>query len=212
VNDTNSRYEDLVQTLRAFAAPATHEPLAFGTAIDQLDRAAYTLTATLITLPFLQPIPLGLFALIGSGAFIAMGVQMLKGQTTLQLPVKVRAVSINLNVRQTLVKVCLSILNCCRRISKQRLSFLVQGRLGRRIGGIIFISVGLLVAIPLGGVVPFKNLFPSLAVLLYCTGEMEQDGLMIILALICLVVTVVLYTVLLYLVWKFGAIVLEQWF
>lgn len=211
MNDAASRYDELAKTLHAFAAPASHEPMPFGSAVDQLDSSAYTLTATLMALPFLQPIPLGLFALVGSAAFIALGVQLFKGQTPLQLPAKIRAVTLNIKLRRTLVNICLRILKVCRYISKPRLAFLIEGRVGRRLGGLIFISVGLLVAIPLGGVVPFKNLFPGLAVLLYCTGEMERDGFMVILALCCLLLTVILYSALLYLVWKFGTIALEYW-
>ena len=211
MNDATSRYDELAKTLHAFAAPVTHEPMPFGSAVDQLDHSAYTLTATLMALPFLQPIPLGLFALVGSAAFIALGFQLLKGETPLQLPAKIRAVTLNIKVRRTLVNICLRILKVCRCMSKPRLAFLVEGNLGRRLGGLIFIGVGLLVAIPLGGVVPFKNLFPGLAVLLYCTGEMERDGFMVILALCCLLLTVILYSALLYLVWKFGTIALEYW-
>ncbi|MGB2832631.1 MAG: hypothetical protein WBC07_06730, partial [Methylotenera sp.] len=63
-----SRFHELVATLESFAAPAITEPLAFGEAMDKLDNKAYTFTATLAVLPFLQPIPLGFFALIGSAA------------------------------------------------------------------------------------------------------------------------------------------------
>jgi len=73
-------------------------------------------------------------------------------------------------------------------------------------------AVGVLVAIPLGGVVPFKNLFPSLAILFYCTGEIEQDGLMAIFSLICLVITVIFYSLLIYIVWKFGAATISHFF
>jgi hypothetical protein len=84
--------------------------------------------------------------------------------------------------------------------------------LGRKIGGFIFISVGILIAIPLGGVVPFKNLFPSLAILFYCTAEIEQDGLMVIFSLICLVLTVIFYSLLIYFVWVFGETAIRHFF
>ncbi len=207
-----NRYDDLVTTLNLFAAPAATEPLAFGEAMDKLDHKAYTFTATLAVLPFLQPIPLGFFALIGSAAFIALGLQLYKGEQVLVLPPKIRAVALSLRMRQGLVKTCLSIIGFCRRFTKPRLSFLVEGKLGQQIGGFIFMAVGVLVAIPLGGIVPFKNLFPSLAVLFYCTGDIEHDGLMAIFALICLLLTVVFYSLLIYVVWKFGAAALSHFF
>lgn len=212
MSDAINRYHDLVATLNLFATPAEVEPLAFGDALDKLDNKAYTFTATLAVLPFLQPIPLGFFALIGSAAFIALGLQLYKGEQTLVLPPKIRAVTLSLRVRKALVATCLNIINVCRRITKPRLSFLVEGKLGQRIGGFIFMAVGVLVAIPLGGVVPFKNLFPSLAVLFYCTGEIERDGLMAIFALICLVLTVIFYSLLIYVVWTFGAAALSHFF
>jgi hypothetical protein len=212
VTDSSSRYDKLVQTLHLFAAPVANEPLAFGAAIDKLDHTAYTLTATLAVLPFLQPIPLGFFALIGSAAFCALGVQLFKNEQTLVLPEKIRAVTLSLRTRQVLVTTCLKIISFCRRFTKPRLSFLVTGKLGQQLGGFIFIAVGCLVAIPLGGVVPFKNLFPGLAVLLYCTGEIEEDGLMALLALVCLLLTVIFYSLLIYIVWKFGAAAINHFF
>ena len=207
-----NHFNDLVTTLEAFATPASIEPLNFGTAVDKLGSDAYTFIAILIVLPFLQPIPLGFFALIGSAAFFALGLQLFKGEQHVALPQKIRNVSINLQMRKRLVSTCLKIISFCRHFSKSRYNFLVAGKFGRQIGGFIFISVGVLVAIPLGGIVPFKNLFPSLAILFYCTGEIEQDGLMIIFSLICLVVTVIFYSLLTYIVWKFGATAISHFF
>ncbi len=200
-----SSYHELVTTLETFAAPAAEEPLAFGKAIDKLGAGAYTFTATLAVLPFLQPIPLGFFALIGSAAFIALGLQLFKGEQHLAIPQKIRDVTLSLRMRQALVTTCLKIIGFCRRFARSRLSFLVAGKLSEQIGGFIFIAVGVLVAIPLGGVVPFKNLFPSLAVLFYCVGVVEQDGLMTVLSFICLLLTVIFYSLLIYIFWKFGA-------
>ncbi len=212
MTESMSRYDELTSTLNLFAMPADVEPLAFGEAMDKLDHKAYTFTATLTVLPFLQPIPLGFFALVGSTAFIALGMQLFRGEQTLVLPQKIRAVALSFRMRRALVNTCLKIIGFCRRFTKPRLSSLVKGKLGQQIGGFIFIAVGVLVAIPLGGVVPFKNLFPSLAVLFYCTGEIEHDGLMAIFALICLILTVIFYGLLIYVVWKFGAAAFSHFF
>ncbi len=212
MSSLTSQHHDLVTTLNLFATPAEVEPLAFGDAMDKLDNKAYTFTATLAVLPFLQPIPLGFFALIGSAAFIALGLQLYKGEQSLVLPQKIRAVTLSLRTRQALVKTCLKIIGFFHRFTKPRLSFLFQGKLGQKIGGFIFMAIGVLVAIPLGGIVPFKNLFPSLAVLFYCTGEIEHDGLMVIFALLCLMLTVIFYGLLFYIVWKFGAAAISHFF
>ncbi len=215
MSESDNRYNALENTLNMFAAEVSSEPLAFGVALDKLnklDHSTYTFTATLAILPFLQPIPLGFFALVGSAAFIAMGLQLFKGKPSLMLPQKIRNVTLGQRTRQNLVRTCLSIIHFCRKLAKPRLSFLVQGKLGEKIGGFIFIAVGVLVAVPLGGVVPFKNLFPSLAVLLYCTGEIEQDGLMAIFAFVCLILTVLFYSLLIYVVYRFGAAAISHFF
>jgi len=106
--------------------------------MDKLDSKAYTFTATLTVLPFLQPIPLGFFALIGSAAFIALGLQLYKGEQVLKLPQKIRVVTLSLRMRQALVTTCLKIIGFCRRFTKPRLNFLVEGKLGQQIGGFIF--------------------------------------------------------------------------
>ncbi len=208
---TESGYDDLVTTLNLFAAPAAIEPLAFGTAIDKLGPDAYTFTATITVLPFLQPFPLGVFALIGSAAFLALGLQLFKGEQNLSLPKKIRHLTLGLRTREVLVKTCLKIMHFFHRFTKPRLRFLVEGKLGQQVGGCIFMAVGVIVAIPLAGL-PLKNLFPSLAVLFFCTGEAEHDGLMVIFSLVCLVLAVILYGLVLYFAWKFGAAAISHFF
>ncbi|MDI1308897.1 MAG: exopolysaccharide biosynthesis protein [Methylotenera sp.] len=211
MTQTVSGYDDLVATLNLFSAPAAIEPLAFGTAIDQVGADAYTLTATITVLPFLQPFPLGVFALIGSAAFLGLGLQLFRGEQTLSLPNKLRNLTLNLRTRQVLVKTCLKIMHFFHRFTKPRLRFLVEGKLGQKMGGFIFIAVGVIVAIPLAGM-PFKNLFPSLAILFYCTGETEHDGLMVIFSLICIVLSIILYCIVLYIAWRFGAAAIDHFF
>jgi hypothetical protein len=206
-----SRYEELASTLTRFAAAAPTEPLKLGASIDMLGTQAYPFTATLLTLPFLQPFPLGFFALIGSSAYITLGWQLYKNHDKLSLPNKVRNVALKQSLRQGLVKTCLKIIGVLRKLTKPRLPVLINGLLGKKISGLILISVGVLVAVPLGGVIPFKNLFPSLAVLFYCIGETEQDGLMIVFSIICLCLTILFYSLIFYLFWKFGSTVITQY-
>lgn len=206
------RYNVLIATLNAFGSKAEKEPVAFGEAMDKLDHSAYTFTAILAVLPFLQPIPLGFFALIGSAAFIALGMQLFRGEPSIILPEKIRKVTLTLGTRRTLVRTCIGMINFCRRFAKPRLRFIVKAELGQKIGGFIFIAVGLFVAIPLGGVIPFKNLFPSLAILFYCIGEIEHDGLMVVLALISLLLTVIFYSAIIYIAWKFGSAAIHHFF
>ncbi len=51
-----------------------------------------------------------------------------------------------------------------------------------------------------------------LAVLLYCTGEIEQDGFMAILAFLCILLTIVLYGILIFIAYKFGVAAMNHLF
>jgi hypothetical protein len=207
-----SRYDELIATLNSFAKKTNHEPLKIGEALDTLHEEAYPFTATLITLPFLQPFPLGFFALIGSAAYLTLGWQLYQHKDTLDLPDKLRNVALKHGLRVALVSTCLTILGFVRKLAKPRLSTFVSGAASKQLGGIILMSVGILVAIPLGGIIPFKNFFPSLAVLCYCTAETEQDGIMIILAFVCLLLSVLFYAGIFYLFWKFGVATVQHYF
>lgn len=206
-----SGYDVLVETLTNFSQTAEMEPLKFGDAIDKLDTQAYPFVATIISLPFLQPFPLGFFALIGTAAYWTLGWQLYNNNQTLTLPEKVRNVAIKQSVRKGMVATCLKMLGFIRKLSKTRMTWLLNGLTGQKIGGVIFMAIGVLLAIPLGGVIPFKNLFPSLAVLFYSTAKVEEDGLMVIMAIVCLFLTVIFYGLLFFLFWKFGAAAVEQY-
>lgn len=203
--------DDVIEVaLKRFAEPVADEPLAFGIALDKLAGNTYIFSALLTTLPFLQPIPLGFFALIGSAAFLSMGWQLYQGVEAFTLPNKIRQVTLSHATRQRLVNTCFYILRFTQKFSQPRLSFLITGTLGQKIGGTILMLVGVFVSIPLGGIVPFKNLFPSLAVIFYCAGQAKQDGVMVLLAIFSLVLTVVFYTLIVYVVWMFGVAALQH--
>jgi len=207
-----SRYDDLIATLTRFAKQTNHEPVSIGEALDTLNEEAYPFTATLITLPFLQPFPLGFFALIGSAAYLTLGWQLYQHQTSLVLPDKLRNVALKKGLRTALVSTCITILDFMRKLARPRFSSLASGRINQKLSGIILMSVGVLVAVPLGGFIPFKNFFPSLAVLCYCTAETEQDGLMLIFAFVCLALSVLFYGIIFYLFWKFGVAAVQHFF
>ncbi|MDP2153691.1 MAG: exopolysaccharide biosynthesis protein [Methylotenera sp.] len=101
------------------------------------------------------------------------------------------------------VKVCLEILDLCRKISKPRYPLIAEGRRGQKIGGFILLAAGGLMAIPFG-VLPFNNFLPGLAILFYCIGELEDDGLMYLIAFFWLIITVIYFTAFFFALWYFG--------
>jgi len=195
--------DELITTLHRFADLAAHRPLSLGEAMDTLDDSAYALMAIILVLPFLQPIPLGPFTVIGGIAFSTLGWQMLQGYAAPILPARFRTVELSEKNWRLLVKVGVKVLQWCRVITRPRLTHLVSGRLGQKIGGGILLSAGLLMAIPFG-VLPLNNLLPGLGILFYCLGELKNDGLMAFIAAFWLLVTVIYFAAFFLALWYFG--------
>ena len=196
-------YKALVETLQRFAAQAKQGPLTLGEALDTLDEAGYAFIAIILVLPFLQPFPLGPLTVIGGVTFGTLGWQLLRGHESPLLPHKLRATAPSEHAWGLLVKVCLNILGFCRKFSRPRHSWLVRGRQGQKIGGFILLSAGALMAIPFG-VLPLNNSLPGLAILFYCIGELEEDGLMVFIAFFWLIVTVLYFCAFFFALWYYG--------
>jgi len=206
-----SAYDELVATLTRFAEESKTRPLTLGEAMDSLDNAAYALIALILVLPFMQPIPTGPLTVIGGITFATLGWQMWLGYESPVLPKKIHRVAMSEKTWRILVKVCLKVINFCVRFTKPRYPSLVDGRRGQQIGAVIFISAGLLMAIPFG-VLPFNNVLPGLAILFYCLSQFEEDGLMIIISFFWLIVTVVYFAVFFFALWYLGSAAVMRWF
>ena len=198
-----SDYPTLLATLQRFAEESKTRQLTIGEAIDSIDEAAYAFISVILALPFMQPIPLGPLTVIGGLTFAALGWQLLRGHESPVLPQQLRNVAMGENIWRILTKVCLNILGFCRRFTKPRMTHLVSGRKGQKLGGFILLAAGLLMAIPFG-VLPFNNTLPALAILFYGFAELEDDGLMVIVSLFWLVVTVLYFSAFFFALWYLG--------
>jgi hypothetical protein len=199
----SSDYHTLLATLHRFAEESKTRPLSIGEAMDSIDEAAYSFVAVILALPFLQPIPTGPLSVIGGLAFAVLGWQLLRGHETPVLPERLRQAQMSEKVWRILIAVCLKILGACRKFTRPRLTQLVSGVKGQKIGGAILLSAGLLMAIPFG-VLPFNNTLPALAILFYGFAELENDGVMIIISIFWLVVTVAYFSAFFIALWYLG--------
>lgn len=198
-----SDYQTLVHTLHRFAEESKIRPLTFGEAMDSLDEAAYGFIAVIVVLPFLQPLPLGPLTVAGGITFAALGWQQLKGHDSPVLPQALRNIEMSEKSWRILVNVCLKILGFCRKFTKPRMTHLIAGSKGQKIGGFVLFSAGALMAIPFG-VLPLNNALPGLAVLFYGIAELENDGLMVVIAMFWLVVTTLYFSAFFLALWFFG--------
>jgi len=198
-------YQTLVATLNSFADQAKHRPLTLGEAIDTLDEAAYAFIAIILVLPFLQPIPLGPLTVLGGLTFAVLGWQLLRGHESPVLPERIRAVELSEKSWRIMVTVSLKVIGFCRKFTRPRYTQLVNGSQGRRMAGFIMLAGGLLMAIPFPIPLPLNNALPGLAILFYCIGELENDGLMVFVAFFWLVVTLAYFSAYFLALWFFGS-------
>lgn len=194
----------LIDTLHQFAERAKGGHLTLGEAVDALDEAAYAFIAIILVLPFLQPLPLGPLSVAGGLTLALLGWQLLRGHSKPTLPQKVRAVEMSEHTWRILIKVSLKVIGFCSKFTRPRYMSLVNGLLGERVAGTIMLAGGLLMAIPFPIPLPFNNALPGLAILFYCIGELEDDGLMVFVAFFWLVATVVYFSAYFIILWFFG--------
>ncbi len=198
-------YKTLVDTLNGFAEQSKHRPLTLGEAIDTLDEAAYAFIGIIMVLPFIQPIPLGPITVAGGLAFALLGWQLLNGHESPVLPHGIRKLEMSERSWRILVRVCLKLIGFCRKFTRPRLTQLVNGKQGQRMAGFIMLAGGLLMAIPFPIPLPGNNALPGLAILFYCIGELENDGLMVFVAFFWLLVTVIYFSAYFLALWFFGS-------
>lgn len=202
-------YDELIAVLGSFAEQSRIKPLTLGEALDTLDQAGYALIALIMVLPFVQPVPLGPITVAGGLAFVALGWQMWSGHDAPILPKKIRNVAMSEKAWGILVKVCLKIVKFCHMFTKPRYTELVTNRRGQKIGGFILMFAGALMAIPFVIPLPFNNMLPGFAILFFCIGELEDDGLMVFISFGWLIFTVVYFSLFFFGLYYLGGEVLD---
>ncbi|MGE0484978.1 MAG: exopolysaccharide biosynthesis protein [Gammaproteobacteria bacterium] len=177
----------LLELLEEFAARAGREPLTLGHVAESLGGSSFSILCIVLSLPFLAPVSLGPLATAGGLTLALLGWQLLRGASTPHLPQRVRRLELTPAVWRGLLGAVRRIVVACTRFSRPRLYGWVEDTRGENLRGWIITSAGLLMAVPLFGM-PFNNALPALAIVLACLGELEDDGVLVILALATCVV------------------------
>ena len=193
----------LLESLRACAGEAGDGHLKLTRLFDQLGEASFGFLCFVHTLPFLQPLSLGPISTALGFSLVALGGQMVRDRQSPWLPARMHDVVLHGRFWRILLTTAEKALGLGRRITRPRLPGLVTGRSARRLAGVIIALSGLLLAVPLAGV-PFSNTLPALAVLFVCLGELEEDGLMVLLGLVMLFLTVAYFVLLGWLFYTLG--------
>lgn len=192
-----------MQALHACAAEAGEGHLKLGHLFTRLGDSSFGFICFIHTLPFLQPLSLGPISTAAGASLVVLGGQMTRGRQTPWLPARMEHLSLHGKFWRVLIATAEKALHWGQRLTRPRLPALVQGDRARRLAGLIIALSGLLLAVPLPGI-PFSNTLPALAVLLVCLGELEEDGLMVLLALVMVGLTLAYFGLLGWLVYTMG--------
>ena len=200
------RYEELMDAFATCRETAELRPLTLGEAFSSLKESGFVFVCVLQSLPFLQPVALGPVSTALGLSLAILGWQMARGRPAPWLPAKVAGWAPGPAAWRRLFGVATKVLGFCRRFTRRRRTEWVTGEKGRRIGGLMIASAGLLISLPFAGI-PFNNALPAMTVVFVALGELEEDGLMLVAAMVALVLTVLYFAALVVLlVWAGGAV------
>jgi hypothetical protein len=200
---TDRKANRLVEILQDCERRAAGGHLSLGEVLDSIEEAGYGFICIFLVLPFLQPLTLGPLAIAGGLTFAILGWQMYRGHPAPVLPEKIRQATLGQKAWRRLLDICITLVRLCGRITRQRHSEWVSGVRGARIVGSILMWGGLLMAIPFFGI-PLNNFLPGLAIFFVCLADLEQDGVMVLVAIGWIAVTLCYFVFILLALWYAG--------
>ena len=131
---------------------------------------------TLVSLPFIVPIPLPGFSLIVGLIIFLSGMRMALGLPP-KLPLFIGKKSITVERQRKILAASLKWVKWIERMVKPRGRDWIANEASRRAHGLLIAFMGLLLTLPLP--IVFTNSLPGLAVIFVCVSMMEEDALLI---------------------------------
>jgi hypothetical protein len=194
----------LILLLEQCARDAQHQPLPLGSALDRLEQSSFALVTLLLCLPFLQPLTLGPLSSAGGLVLASLGWQLMRGRASPWLPEKLRNFALSGHAWERLLGALRWLLKVFGGVTRERLTHWVDGARGAYLSGLLIALGGLLLAIPMP-IAPFNNTLPALAMVCAALALLERDGLMYLLSVFFTVLTIIYFTLIFYLLFKFGS-------
>jgi hypothetical protein len=204
MSDNPHEQKNFHEILSDLADLAAGEGILLSEALNRIGPHAFCFAAVLLSIPFIQPVPLGPLTQVCGVTFIALGWQMARGRNSPVLPKSAGGLRIHGHFWIAVVGFTKRILSICQRFTRERFSRWVVGKRGRRlVGGLIFTG-GALLALPVANL-PLNNFFPALMIFFAALAWIERDGLMLILSLAWGGLTVMYFAAVGVALWFFGA-------
>jgi hypothetical protein len=191
------------ETLEHCIRQAEADGIGLEETLESLGPASFCFLCLLLSLPFLQPIPLGPYTWASAAAFMACGWQMSRGRRVPLLPKGLRKLRLHGKGWVAALRLCQKTLWLGRKICRPRQQFWVTGRAGEHLVGWLILTGGALLAIPMASL-PFNNAFPAAMIVFAALSWLERDGVMVILSLAAGALSVAYFAGVGLLLWIFG--------
>jgi hypothetical protein len=182
----------LSEELVALEKKSREQSINLGDVIFLLDERAHTFLLLLLSLPFVQPIPLpGLSTPFGV-AIALLGISFLVGQKP-WMPRRL--------LKTQLPEIFLApALEGMRRLARimevllrPRMLFLATNPTMQRLEGVCILVCGVLLSLPLP--IPFSNMLPAITVITFACSTLGKDGLFYTGGIFCFAITVAFFAV-----------------
>lgn len=186
----------LQEKLRRLAIEAGERPLTMGEGLHRLAAAVktYGFPLLLLSLPGALPMPaFGLNTPLGA-VVLLLGLQMFAGKRSVWLPRWFTRIRLRPDWSQQASHFGERFLPRLERFVKPRLNWM-RYRLGTSLLGLFVFLLGFLMMLP----IPGTNTLPALALLFLSIGLLENDGLLVMLAILMTLIVMVLYAEVVYL-------------
>ncbi len=144
---------------------------------ERLKRQSVAMILIILSLPFVQPIPLPGLSMILGFLIVALGLKVAFGEKGALPEFVARRELPEARLKAIIIKV-LPLLTKIERLFKPRLLFCFSRRFHGLIGFFIMIS-GTALMLPLPPVILFSNSIPAWAIIFISLGLLEKDGLML---------------------------------
>jgi hypothetical protein len=197
---TRTTEGDRLSQLLPRLAGGQEERISIGDIISRLEGRAHTTLLVLFALPNVLPAIPGTSAITGM-PLVYLALQMTLGQRP-WLPAFIANRSLSRTGLATVMDQAKPWLERSERFLHPRLGALTRGRMERVIG-VLMLLLAFAVVLP----IPFGNMIPALGIIFFSLGLMEEDGLWVIAGFLTMVSGAVIFSTLLWALFKAGVFV-----
>jgi hypothetical protein len=182
----------LSEELAKLEEKSKEQSINLGEVIFLLDERAHTFLLLLLSLPFVQPIPLpGLSTPFGV-AIAFLGISFLVGQKP-WLPGRLLKMQLPEIFLTTALQGMRRLAHIMEALLRPRILFLATNPTMQRLEGLCILVCGVLLSLPLP--IPFSNMLPAMTVITFACSTLGKDGFFYVGGIFCFAIIVVFFTV-----------------